>query len=118
MAAYMHQCRSVGLPVHDCRDSLADLNPTFYCCFSSFPLTSIYSLSPNVLPAGGIIAEVALVTMDGSLITSPTSGLLVIPYVSASTLAISVGSKAIISDRLVMLTPSGVNVDALAWRHL
>jgi hypothetical protein len=56
--------------------------------------------------------------MDGLLITSPTSGLLVIPYVSASTLAISVGSKAIISDRLVMLTPSGVNVDALAWRHL
>jgi len=37
---------------------------------SSFPLTSIYSLSPNVLPAGGIIAEITLVTMDGLLIIS------------------------------------------------
>ena len=41
MAASMHQCRSVGLPVHD-----------------------------NVLPTGGIIAEIALATMDGLLIIS------------------------------------------------
>ena len=50
--------------------------------------------------------------MDGLLITSPTSGLLVIPCVPASTLAISVSSKVIISGCLVILTPSGVNVDA------
>ena len=38
-------------------------------CRESFP---IYSLSLNVLPAGGIIAEIALVTMDGLLIISST----------------------------------------------
>jgi hypothetical protein len=100
MATCMHQCRSVGLPVHDSRDSSSDLNPTFYCCFSSFPLTSIYSLSPNVLPAGGIITEVALVTMDGSLI------------ISSGTLAISDSPNVILSGCLVILTPSRMNVDA------
>src|ERR1700722_17218892 len=55
---------------------------------------------------------VSSVTIDGLLITSPTSGLLVIPCVSASTLAISVSSKVILSGCLVILTPSGVNVDA------
>jgi len=54
MVASVHQCRSVGLPVHNSRDSSSSLHPTFCCCFSSSPLTSIYSLSPNVLPAGGI----------------------------------------------------------------
>ena len=78
------------------RDSSSDLNPTFYCCFSSFPLTSIYSLSPNVLPAGGIIAEVALVTMNGSLIIS--SGTLAISD-RALSLTIDVGDSISGDDR-------------------
>ena len=54
MTAPVHQCRSVGIQVHDSRDSLSDLHPTFCCCFSSSPSTNIHFLSPNVLPAGGI----------------------------------------------------------------
>ena len=46
---------TLGLPVHDSRDSSSGLHPTSGCCFSSSPLTGIlYSLRLNVLPAGGI----------------------------------------------------------------
>ena len=54
MTASVHQCRSVGIQVHDSRDSSSGLHPTFCCCFSSFTLTSIHSLSPNGLAVGGI----------------------------------------------------------------
>jgi hypothetical protein len=30
VAASVHQCRSVGLPVHDSRDSSSDLHPLFF----------------------------------------------------------------------------------------
>ena len=32
------------------------LHSAFCCCFSSFLLTSIHSLSPNVLPVGKVVA--------------------------------------------------------------
>jgi hypothetical protein len=60
VAASVHQCRSVGLPVHDRRDGLFDLHPTFGCCFSSSPVTSIHSLSPNGWVVGGIPFEMEI----------------------------------------------------------
>ena len=61
-------------------------------------------------PCALVAGLVSLVTMDGLLI----SGLLVIPCVSAGTLAISVGSKVNLSGCLVMLTLSGMVVSCAA----
>jgi hypothetical protein len=48
-AASVHQCRSVGLPVYDSRDSSSDLHFTFCCCFSC---SALDRTCLRVFPAG------------------------------------------------------------------
>jgi hypothetical protein len=56
MAASVHQCRSVGLPVHDSRGSKVGI---VHLTFIPYAVVFIskHSLSPNVLPVGGILCR-------------------------------------------------------------